>query len=381
MYSKNIFYITLIISLFYACKPETKNPGDPFENYDRKQLLNNIGNNIIIPSIENLKNATTNFEILVDSFILNSSISNLQALQNQWLTTTQNWKEIEFCKMSLMNDMNTLAALDYGSAYPLSIQDPVDESLVESVIANNISFTPSLIQTLPGNQKGLWTLEYLLFDNSKPIDSIYSQFNLNNNRKFFLRALTTDIKTITNNWLNDWSTNGANYVNSFIQNDSRDVNSSISMLVNDMIFLIEVIKNEKVGRPLGKRTNAVIQPNSCEALRSAYSTKFLKYNLKGCQNLFLGNSQLGDLTGFDNLLEYLNAQYGSSTLTNAIKNQFLVVNQKIDAITSPLSEMVVTNALPVNELYTELVKLVALLKVDMASQIGVVITYTDNDGD
>ena len=53
----------------------------------------------------------------------------------------------------------------------------------------------------------------------------------------------------------------------------------------------------------------------------------------------------------------------------------------MNLLTDPLSQGVQGNTAPIEAAYNEIQKLVVLLKTDMPSAMGILITYVDNDGD
>jgi predicted lipoprotein len=77
----------------------------------------------------------------------------------------------------------------------------------------------------------------------------------------------------------------------------------------------------------------------------------------------------------------LGTSYNGGTLNQAIKDQFTLAKNKLALIPDPLSTQMTSNAPAVDAAYMELVKLLVLLKTDMTSALGVVITYQDGDGD
>ena len=64
-----------------------------------------------------------------------------------------------------------------------------------------------------------------------------------------------------------------------------------------------------------------------------------------------------------------------------INNQFDDILAELNNLNDPLSSEILTNKPAVSQTYTKLQELVPLLKVDMTSALGVLITYQDNDGD
>jgi uncharacterized protein len=108
----------------------------------------------------------------------------------------------------------------------------------------------------------------------------------------------------------------------------------------------------------------------------------LKENLAAMENTYLGRSKGGtEGKGFDDYLLAINAAYNGGSLDQAIKNQFQSIQQKLDALTEPLSDNIINDAGKVNLAYIEIQKMVVLLKADLPSALGVVITYQDGDGD
>ena len=57
------------------------------------------------------------------------------------------------------------------------------------------------------------------------------------------------------------------------------------------------------------------------------------------------------------------------------------MRSKLIAINGVLSNQIVANPTLVNAAYIEHLKLLVLLKTDLPSNLGVVITYQDGDGD
>ncbi|MEM9022133.1 MAG: hypothetical protein AAGB22_00230, partial [Bacteroidota bacterium] len=77
---------------------------------------------------------------------------------------------------------------------------------------------------------------------------------------------------------------------------------------------------------------------------------------------------------------YLNA-LGATSLVNDTKAQIDVVQADLDALPDPLSGTIESSQGTVEQVYQEMQQLVVLFKVDMPSQLGILITYQDNDGD
>ncbi len=88
-----------------------------------------------------------------------------------------------------------------------------------------------------------------------------------------------------------------------------------------------------------------------------------------------------DGSGIDDILDKANAMSGGVLLSKKIKDQFTVVKGKLDLITVPLSTAVTTQQAAVSALYDEVKRLQVMMEVDMINNLGVLLTFSDNDGD
>jgi uncharacterized protein len=392
---KKILLILLLLpfTFFTGCKdddPDNNPPKDPFDQYDRKDMLRNLGYNVIIPVFNDFNQKTNALQQAVNNFTATPTATSLDALQNAWKEAAFSWKRAEMYKIGPLdkdnNGNNLIAVIDFGSANTMEIANAVNTAGVENAINSapgNID--NAYIESLTAaNLKGLPTIEYLLFNRDQGNSFILDQYINGANvqkRKDYLKALGENLKIKSETIVNAWSPSGGNHLETFINADGRDIGSSIGMMVNEIVYQIEVIRNEKVGRPLGKRTNGSPQPLSVEAKYSNNSIAFIKENITGLERAFKGEGTAGDKSGFDDLLNHLKAEFNGQPLAQLIKDQFGAVKQKADAVNMPLQDAISQNPAAVEALYTELNKLLVLTKVDMVNNIGVVITYIDNDGD
>lgn len=387
---KKLLLILLVLPLAFiiGCKDDDPDdPKDPFDQYDRKEMLRNLGENVIIPAFEELTQKTNSLKQAITNFNSTATEANLVAVQNAWKDAAFAWKRAELYKVGPLDDGGNglLASIDHGSANTMTIENAVNPNGVENAITTAPgAIDNNYIETLGTTMKGLPTLEYLLFSRDQGNSFVLNQYTTGadaQKRKSFLSATAENLHNKVETVLNGWKPSGGNHLQAFIDADGRDIGSSIGMMVNEIVYQIEVTRNEKVGRPLGKRTNGNIQPQSVEGKYSNSSIAFIKENITGLERAFKGEGTAGDKAGFDDLLNHLKAEFNGQPLAQLIKDQFNAIRQKADAINMPLQDAVSQNPAAVEALYTELNRLLVLTKVDMVNNIGVVITYIDNDGD
>jgi uncharacterized protein len=370
-------YILLLTGILFLCisvrcKKKPKEDPDPEPSFDKKAMLSNIGNNIIIPNYQSLKAAVDKLDSATAAFNLNPDNANLLNLQNIFKDAYRAWQ--------------VCSVFDLGPAETEYFRINMNTFPADSVqIKTNISSGSYNLDAIANwDAKGFPALDYLLFGTGSDNNAILLTYTTDTEaakRKQYLADLTADMKTKTNTVLNGWLPSGGNYINTFINADGTDIGSSIGQLVNQLNYDLEVLKNNKLGIPLGKQSMGTQFPEKVEAYYSGISAELLLLQIKEIENIFLGKSSQGDSLGFDDYLDQLGAQYNGASLATIIKNQFASAIAKLELLSDPLSSDIQSNTALADAAYVEVQKLVVLLKTDMSSALGVLITYVDNDGD
>ncbi|MDX1629857.1 MAG: imelysin family protein, partial [Fulvivirga sp.] len=168
----------------------------------------------------------------------------------------------------------------------------------------------------------------------------------------------------------------------FIERDGTDVGSSVGLMVNELSKYIErKTRDARIGIPLGKRSLGEPIPANVEALYSGMSIELATANVEGLKAFFMGAGDQQDGESFYEYLVTIDAQFNGELLGDVIRDQFDLAISETSEIPAPFSETVETNPTPAEEAHEAIQKLVVLIKADMSSALGVVITYQDNDGD
>lgn len=373
-YSLFVLFGAVLVLTFNACK-KTKKEDEitPEDSFDKSGMLANIGDNLIIPAYATLKVSIDSLQLSSNLFVSNPTFTTLTDLQTKFL---QAYKNYEGC-----------STFEFGPAENEYFRTnfnifPCDTLQINNKIAN-ADYTFAAASDL--DAKGLPALDYLLYGSNQDNNLVLVKFTTDvnaSNAKTYLTALINELKTKCDAVNNGWSATGGNYISTFKNNTGSDVGGSIGMLVNQLNYDLELLKNAQVGIPLGKKTLGVAQPTKVEALYSTQSLMLVTALLKSIENIYLGrNASNSDGLGLDDYLGHIGTQYGSGSLNDAIKNKFNLAKNKLSLIPGTLSNAVISNVSTVDAAYIELQQLVILLKVDMPSALGVSITYVDSDGD
>lgn len=342
-----------------------KDGGGNQVNFDRSKMLQDISDQVILPSYSGLKTSTTELSNSLAAFQTTTDSANLIALRNSFKQAWLHWQDC--------------AAFEFGPAMDVGLRNSVNIFPTDTLqIEANISSGSYNLETAANTDaKGFPAIDYLLFaeDAGNTVQALQDA-----NRLQYLADLITDIATKVDQVHAAWQ-NG--YATTFAESDGNDVGSSLGLLVNQLNYQWELIKNPKIGIPLGKKSLGVALPEKVEAYYSQISAELALRNAAAIERLYLGTNYTtgADATGLDEYIQAVGANYNGQPLDEAIKAQFTVAISTLQNVPDPLSETIANNPTVVDGAYIELQKMVVLLKTDMPSALGVLITYQDNDGD
>ena len=360
-----LLVLILGIMISFSCEKNAVTDPTQMVGFDRKVMLQNYADNLILPAFSNLEAETAKLEQAIAVFVQIPSEATLIAAQNAW--------EQAFSVWMTANSYNFGPSGEDGIRKGL-IEEigtfPVSEAKIEANVEKNVT----TFNDFNRDNRGFLAIEYLIFDlngNQEVLKKLQ-----NTNRKAYLKALSTDIKGKVSTVVKDWSI----YKTEFLNKIGTDVGSSTSQIYNEFVRSYESIKNFKIGLPLGIRAGQTqAEPNKVEAYYSGKSLKFIKLHLTTIENIWLGKGAT-DGIGFR---EYLDQVEGGKALIVSTEIQLAAIKKSLSELseTQTLAQQIVVSPTKLTGLYTELQKNTRFFKSDMSSILGIAITFSSGDGD
>lgn len=340
--------------------------------FDRAAMFTNVGENIIVPSYAQFNDEAEGLFAAVEAFTTAPDETKLAEVRTQLRTAYEAFQYIKPYGFGPGADQTVRTAIN---TYP------VNETQVES---NITAGTFNLDQLSNNAAKGLPALDYLFHGLGTDAEHVeaYTTAADADTRKEYVLAVAAEVSDIAETVHRRWAASGGDYLSEFISNDGVDVGSSLGLMVNEMNFDYELLKNAKIGIPLGIKTLGEPKPELVESKYGQYSIALALANLDAINKLLTGTDEQGNNgLGLDDHLDFVDATRNGEALSKAIVDQFATAKAALEAVPEPLAETVVNNPDPVQEAYNELQRGVVLIKTDLPSALGVLITYQDNDGD
>jgi predicted lipoprotein len=360
---KNIGYLLLMIIFFVSsCKED--DALSKKVDFDRKALLEHYADHIIPRHYKLLNENVLALDSVWKKFKSQPNDANLSLLRYYFVESYKSW---QYCSL-----------FEFGPAEQILLRANVNTFPTDTIkISTNIrtgSFNLNTASNL--DAKGLPALDFLLFDKKGNVVANLSS----SSTQLYIDAVLTDLKNNIGFVYFKW-TDGS-YRNEFVAKDGVDIGSSLGHLVNQLNFDLELIKNAKIGIPLGKKTMGEPLPHMAEGFYSGISKELMLLNLNSIKNIFAGNVNdqiLG--TGLDEYLRAVSAKNNGVDLDLKIFEQLTNAKNAIEALPSNLSDAIISQPSTVETAYTEVQRCIIYTKTDMPSALGIMITYQDNDGD
>jgi predicted lipoprotein len=369
---------TRILTLFIACLAlllTLSLASAQTDNFSRREMLEHIGTNIILPLHEQLLEEVTALDAAAQQLHDQPSLDTLVAAQDAWRAVMRTWRQV--------------------SLFALGRQTLVLHSAIESSAASNVSYVEVLIgdqavvldesflSQQGSNLVGMPTLEYLLFGmNMTPEAQTANLSGSGGERRLdYIVGVSRLLTEAATNLLNYWHPDGENYLQTFVdQDDATSVGESINMLVNTLIAGLERMTNADLAIPLGLQSGRAAP----ELVRTPYSDATL--DLMGAvldmvRQVFTGERATADGPGLNALIDSVGAERDGVPLSRFIVGSIDQVSADLDAITFPMRDMILGDYTPLTQLYDDLRSVYLLIKTDMVNKLGLTITFSDADGD
>ena len=353
---KYILLILAAILIVLACKNEEENNVSTIDTFHQDYYNINIS-----PTIVNFKSEIEKQIVLSERLKNDTSIENLNKLQEQWLISAK-----AFSKTRAYNIL-AIKALYYDI---ILYNFPVKPSFIEDNIAEKTIYNSDYFRNNSTVSKGLGTLEYLLYNNQNT-NTALSLLKEDSYRIDYLLGVTEEVLRQTNLLINFWE---SEYKETFIKATSISCSENARCLAfNQLINILDIIRVTKIGKPAGLEGSNSVATESLEAYRSESSLELIKSSIEEVQNAYTISN-----VNFSKIVDEI---ADSSDASTAINNSFKTVFGYINAIDTSLYIAIQENNPNVELLYDSLFDLVKYFSVDAASILSVTVLPTDNDGD
>lgn len=291
--------------------------------------------------------------------------------QSAWKAAREVWMNQEGFRLGPAEELHTSAAVN---------QVPSTTG-IDSLLASDTPLTEASVAELGANRKGMLAMEYLLFDaeggNAAVLSRLSEEGTAGARRRAYLKALGAVLHTDAVALRSAWEPDQGNYA-AQLSNAGHDGSTyatqkdAVDAVVNRLIATVETAE-KKLAKPLGFETGGTLRPELEEARRSDSTLKDLKDTLDGVECVWLG---VGGGSGLSRVVAASNEQ-----TADTVRADLAAVRSALEAIPPPLRTALHEHREKVEDARAALARLRATLASEVVANLGVTLTFNDNDGD
>lgn len=343
--------LVLAAGLSAACSDDTTDNSvtqeDPEAAQARRDVLGNLGENVILATYVDFEAAAQTLEASAGSYADSLDEADHQAAQAAWSDAMQIWQRAEMFQVGPAGAMGATVGgedlRDQIYSWPLTNACRVDQELVEQNYADADAFGSE-----PINVRGLDALEYLLFyggtDNDcTPLSTINTDGSwdalddaeLLKRRAEYAHTLAIDLGRRAEALRQAWDPQDGNFLAELstagTQSQTFATSQEALNAVSDALFYLDKeLKDMKLARPAGlSECVEEVCPDKRESPQANRSLDHIRQNLVAFQQLFLGGApEDADALGFDDLLRGM----GVDSLADDMSARIAAAIAAVDAV-------------------------------------------------
>lgn len=363
MRNKRLYFLLsamLLLVIFFACN---KNEDSEEKLIEQRVLqLKNMNEYGAKPLFQSFSLACEALQNDIENFSQSITLENLTTIRNQWETVGKLFKK---CELYNIGDVNDKLIRSRIHRWPINIE------LLEDSLASDGIISAEYISILGSHILGIGTIEYLLFQNDP--EGTLASFQANPRRLDYLSETSKYLKVKADELESIWE----GYSSEFVTATESRISGGQNQMTNALLAFLEETIKLRLGKALGENNGGTPDLTNLEAYISNASLDFIDSGFEEWKNYFSGNfPNSPDNYGFDDYLIALDQETLVSTINTAISDCDAAIDQLTD-----LNTDLINNTEKVEDLKAAFQALTVLIKTDMASVIGAIVTVNDTDGD
>jgi predicted lipoprotein len=339
----------------------------PLGDGPRKRMLRDVAENVIAPQHAELAARTAALAAAVDALVAAPDAARLADVQAAWRAAREPWQEALVFRAGPVMEALFDSRID---------QWPVDRARIEAEIAGAAELTPAYIGGLGANKKGFHAVEELLFDAAGGDAAVLAALTTGtaaDRRRAYLAAaaalLATEAAALDGAWRDDFIVRVSDIGGAGPYATVKDATDDV---VNEMVFLAELVADTKLGKPMGKASGGAPQLDLVQSAPSDGAIDDMLANLRGIRAAYegTGSGGLGALV-----------DRGSPATGRRVRAELAAAEAAVAAIPRPFAAAVAARAPEVDAAWEATRALRLTLATEVIAVLGATLSFNDNDGD
>jgi uncharacterized protein len=328
-------------------------------------VLKDIADNVARPTYATLKAASDDFKVALDALVAGPSESTLGAAQEKFRVTLAAWNSSVTFAFGPADNKGGGIRWHLGA----------DPEPIEEEIAGGGPFDASKLGT---SRRGLPALEYLIFDLDGGNAAILEKFSASADRVAYVGALAAGLSAEIDAVVSAWDTHATELATagegSSLYKAPKD---GMDALYNQVLFAADLAIAYVKNPLLGSKGTGGLSPELEEARLSDNTITDTFALVAAVSAVFEGTYGEGSGLGLTTLL-----RERSPELDDGLRKVIADAESAVEAIAPPLREALMADDVSVIQTAFEKVREIKrYLNADVATALGVTISFSDMDGD
>ncbi|HEY9826506.1 MAG TPA: imelysin family protein [Stenomitos sp.] len=292
--------------------------------FEARPIVAAFADQVVVPQYKNFSTATAALAEALNTFATTPNTETLTKAREAWKQARSEWERTESFAFGPAGSLGYDGAMDSW---------PINEKDIQALLSNNQPLTPDSIAQMQDGQKGMHTIEYLLFgsQNQKTV----AQFS--DRERQYLQALGKDLNRVSGMLLQSWTTGveGQPPYRMAIATAGDPKNAVYPTLpaggqemVTGMIDCINEVAAEKLATPMQEKSAKNLESRFSQMTRAD-----LIHNIEGARAVYLGahGSKTADANSLSTYVAKKQPQ-----LDQVIQTEFQAAITALEQLPTPL---------------------------------------------
>lgn len=287
---------------------------------------------------------------------LSTDPASLTAAQRAWRSTLLSWERVYALRLGpLVANSGLLRARFW----------PVREAALTERLRDSAPPSEAAVEQLGVDLRGMYALEWLLFTQTTP--SVHEAGDAGARARALAVAFAHNAQGYVERARTELG-DGSALANTL----GERAQDTVSQLVNQMVGTVETLASDRLAIVLEMHAHQNLRASEVQGAPSGVSTALVLAQLTATEALYVGHD--GD--GLAALVRPV-----APTIDERVRMRFTAARQALEVLKAPLETAVTADRAQVLVAFRALKELELTLKVDLASALGVTLTFTGGDGD
>ena len=346
----------------------------------RGPVIEQLATQVLWPSYEALDAQAASLEQAAQALCQAPDEDKLQRARRAWDATRSAYRQAAMPHVGLHASRRLDAYVD---------RVPTSSQSLEALIAGAEALTPELLQRQGANKRGLPALEYALYGDWPGQVSAQALTPATGEpvarRCALIVALAQDLRQQTQPLAQAWSPQGGAEHQAHLSagqpgSSFKSRQALISEWLTQLLARVEQMTYTQIGQPSGLKSGQAPDGQLAQSWRAGRSTQDLLDELLSLRRMMFGVMQAKPSPAQAlGLLKPTQAQ--SPELAARLVAAIEQVERALQALDGDLSVAVTAQPEQVKAVFEAMRALIRLIKTEWSADLGVVVTFNDNDGD